>query len=52
MTAPVSSGEAMDPDHLFRMVLIAGALLVVPAGVCHGVRSQASREHLTAEEEP
>jgi hypothetical protein len=48
----VSRGEAMDPDHRFRMALIAGVFLVLPVGVYHRVRSQVSREHLTAKEEP
>jgi protein-S-isoprenylcysteine O-methyltransferase Ste14 len=36
----------MDQDRLFRFVLVAGLLLVVPAGMYYRVRSQATRERL------
>ena len=36
----------MDPDQTFRMVLIAGFLLVLPVALYHRVRSQATREPL------
>jgi protein-S-isoprenylcysteine O-methyltransferase Ste14 len=41
----------MDLDHFFRMVLIAGVLLVLPVGLYHRVRSQASRERLDRRKE-
>jgi len=41
----------MDPDQPFRLLLIAGAVLVMPVVVYHRVRSQATREKLDRRQE-
>jgi hypothetical protein len=45
------AAKAMDLDHLFRMVLIAGVWLVLPVGICQRLRSQASCEPLDRRKE-
>jgi hypothetical protein len=44
-----SEGDVMDLDHFFRMVLIAGVLLVLPVGSPR--QAQASREPLDRRQE-
>ncbi|MGH8009325.1 MAG: hypothetical protein ACREQ3_20235, partial [Candidatus Binatia bacterium] len=36
----------MNPDQTFRMILIFGALLLLPVAVYHRLKSQATREKL------
>jgi hypothetical protein len=33
-------------DHTFRMILLAGFLILLPVGIYHRVRSQATGEKL------
>src|SRR5215210_6283915 len=41
----------MHQDHLFRMILIVGFLVVLPIGIYHRVKSQATGEKLDRRQE-
>ena len=41
----------MNDDHTFRMILIVGILVILPIGIYHRIRSQATGESLDRSQE-